>query len=70
VTTVCATHPQAVTRAGHPQLRFACPGFSDASSGAPFLAGLNPKSGTGTIIAVIGGYQEAARPPPSPTPAP
>jgi hypothetical protein len=57
-TTVCATHPQAVTRAGHPQLRFACPGFSDASSGAPFLAGLNPKSGTGTIIAVLGGYQE------------
>jgi hypothetical protein len=57
-TTVCPTHPEAVTRDGHPQLRFACPGFADASSGAPFLAHLSPRSGLGTIIGVLGGYQE------------
>jgi hypothetical protein len=57
-TTVCPGHPERVVREGHPQLRFACPGFSDASSGGPFLTRISPRSGTGTIIGVIGGYQQ------------
>jgi hypothetical protein len=57
-TTVCAGHPERVVREGRPQLRVACPGFSDASSGGPFLTRISPRSGTGTIIGVIGGYQQ------------
>jgi hypothetical protein len=57
-TIVCPAHPQAVTRAGVPQLRIACPGFADASSGGPLLTRVNPQSRLGTIVAVIGGYEE------------
>jgi hypothetical protein len=56
--TVCPGHPQAVTRGGVPQLRFACPGYSDAASGGPILTRVNPRSRLGTIIGVIGGYEE------------
>lgn len=57
-TVVCPGHPQAVTRDGHPQLRFACPGFADAASGGPILTGIDPRSRLGTIVGVIGGYQD------------
>ena len=54
----CTGRPSSVIRAGQRQLRFECPGFSDAASGGPFLARVSRKSGLGTIIGVIGGYQE------------
>jgi V8-like Glu-specific endopeptidase len=40
------------------QLEFDCDGYTDGTSGGPFLAGVSPSSGQGTIIGVIGGYQQ------------
>jgi V8-like Glu-specific endopeptidase len=39
------------------QMEFDCGGYTDGTSGAPFLARLGP-AGTGTVIGVIGGYQQ------------
>jgi hypothetical protein len=55
---ICTGRPASVVRAGHRQLRFECPGFSDAASGGPFLTHVSRKSGLGTIVGVIGGYQQ------------
>ncbi|MEU9112913.1 trypsin-like peptidase domain-containing protein [Streptomyces sp. NPDC048483] len=40
------------------QLRFACPGFPNGTSGGPMLTDVNPATGTGTLIGVIGGQDE------------
>ncbi|MCL2585045.1 MAG: trypsin-like serine protease [Streptosporangiales bacterium] len=40
------------------QLRFNCAGFYDGTSGSPFVTHFSPLSRTGTIIGVIGGYQQ------------
>jgi V8-like Glu-specific endopeptidase len=40
------------------QLRFDCGGFYDGTSGSPFVTRFDPLTGTGTIIGVIGGYQQ------------
>lgn len=40
------------------QLRFDCGGFSGGTSGSPWVTGFDPVTRTGTIIGVIGGYQE------------
>jgi V8-like Glu-specific endopeptidase len=40
------------------QLEFDCGGYTDGTSGGPFLAGVNPRNGRGTVIGVIGGYQQ------------
>jgi V8-like Glu-specific endopeptidase len=40
------------------QLRFDCGGFYDGTSGSPFVTRFDPFTGTGTIIGVIGGYQQ------------
>ncbi len=40
------------------QVMFVCPGFTDGTSGGPFLSGFSRVSGVGTIIGVIGGYQQ------------
>jgi hypothetical protein len=55
---ICTGRPSSVVRAGRRQLRFECRGFSDASSGGPFLTHVSGKSGLGTIVGVIGGYQQ------------
>jgi hypothetical protein len=55
---VCTGRPASVVKAGRRQLRFRCPGYADASSGGPFLTRISPKSGLGTIVGVIGGYQQ------------
>jgi hypothetical protein len=55
---VCTGQPSSVVRAGRRQLKFDCPGYSDASSGGPFLTGISQRSGLGTIVGVIGGYQQ------------
>jgi V8-like Glu-specific endopeptidase len=41
---------------GHPQ--FDCAGFYGGTSGSPWMASFNPVTRTGTIVGVIGGYQE------------
>ena len=46
------------TRAGAYQQRIACPGFSDGTSGGPWLTAVEPDTGNGTVIGVIGGYEE------------
>jgi V8-like Glu-specific endopeptidase len=40
------------------QLEFDCGGYTDGTSGGPFLAGVNPLTGQGTVVGVIGGYEQ------------
>jgi len=55
---VCTRKPGTIEAGGQRQLRFGCGGFDDGSSGAPFLTGISRQSGLGTIVGVIGGYQQ------------
>jgi len=40
------------------QLEFDCGGYADGTSGSPLLADVNPATGLGTVIGVIGGYEQ------------
>ena len=40
------------------QLEFDCGGYTDGTSGGPFLAGVDQRTGRGTVIGVIGGYEQ------------
>jgi V8-like Glu-specific endopeptidase len=40
------------------QLVFDCGGYTDGTSGGPMLENVNPSTGLGTVIGVIGGYQQ------------
>jgi V8-like Glu-specific endopeptidase len=40
------------------QLRFECSGFTGGTSGSPWVTRFSPQSRTGTIVGVIGGYQQ------------
>jgi V8-like Glu-specific endopeptidase len=40
------------------QLEFDCAGYTDGTSGGPFLSEVNTRTGRGTVIGVIGGYQQ------------
>jgi hypothetical protein len=40
------------------QLEFDCGGYANGTSGGPFLADVNPKTGQGAVIGVIGGYEQ------------
>jgi V8-like Glu-specific endopeptidase len=40
------------------QLEFDCGGYTDGTSGGPFLADVSSASGQGTVIGVIGGYEQ------------
>jgi V8-like Glu-specific endopeptidase len=40
------------------QLEFDCGGYTDGTSGGPFLASVNPQTGQGAVIGVIGGYEQ------------
>jgi hypothetical protein len=39
-------------------MRFDCAGFTDGTSGGPFIARWSPVTGQGTVIGVIGGYEQ------------
>ena len=52
---LCANWAKSLSRT---QLEFDCGGYTDGTSGGPFMAGLSGASGQGTVIGVIGGYQE------------
>ncbi len=41
---------------GRRQLRFVCGGFYGGTSGAPFLTGVDPRTGAGDVIGEIGGW--------------
>jgi len=40
------------------QLRFECDGFTGGTSGSPWVTRFDPRTRTGTIVGVLGGYQE------------
>jgi V8-like Glu-specific endopeptidase len=40
------------------QMQFDCRGFTNGTSGSPFLTDVDPATGDGTVIGVIGGYQQ------------
>ena len=40
------------------QLEFDCGGFTGGTSGSPWVTGFDPRTRTGTIVGVIGGYQQ------------
>lgn len=40
------------------QLEFDCGGYPNGTSGGPFLADVNAKTGQGLVIGVIGGYEQ------------
>jgi V8-like Glu-specific endopeptidase len=40
------------------QLEFDCGGYTDGTSGGPFLADVNSQTGQGTVVGVIGGYEQ------------
>ncbi|HUY46710.1 MAG TPA: trypsin-like serine protease [Streptosporangiaceae bacterium] len=40
------------------QLEFDCDGYANGTSGSPLLADVDPFTGLGTVIGVIGGYQQ------------
>ena len=47
------------TRAfGLRQLEFDCGGYTDGTSGGPFLANVHPATGLGAVTGVIGGYEQ------------
>jgi V8-like Glu-specific endopeptidase len=43
---------------GRGQLEFTCAGYTDGTSGGPFLARVRAATGDGTVIGVIGGYEQ------------
>ena len=43
------------------QLEFRCGGYTAGTSGAPLLADVNARTGLGTVIGVIGGYQQGGQ---------
>jgi V8-like Glu-specific endopeptidase len=43
---------------GMRQMEFDCGGYTDGTSGGPFLANLHPATGLGAVIGVIGGYEQ------------
>lgn len=53
VTCINRTSMQSAT-----QVRFDCGGFFGGTSGSPWLANFDPRTRTGHIVGVIGGYQE------------
>jgi V8-like Glu-specific endopeptidase len=40
------------------QLEFDCGGYTGGTSGSPWVTGFDPRTRTGTIVGVIGGYQQ------------
>ncbi|MFC1400138.1 MULTISPECIES: serine protease [Streptacidiphilus] len=40
------------------QSEFDCPGYADGSSGGPMLTGIDARTGRGTLVGVIGGYEQ------------
>jgi V8-like Glu-specific endopeptidase len=46
------------TQADVYQERVACPGFPDGTSGGPWVTAADPVTGLGTVVGVIGGYEQ------------
>lgn len=48
---------------GPRQMEFDCGGYTDGTSGGPFLANVHPATGLGAVIGVIGGYEQGGNTP-------
>jgi V8-like Glu-specific endopeptidase len=53
----CDGPVSALHKAGYRQLVFDCGGYTDGTSGGPFLTHISARTGLGELIGVIGGYQ-------------
>ena len=53
ITCISSTSRQSAT-----QLRFECDGYTSGTSGSPWVTRFDRRTRTGTIVGVIGGYQE------------
>jgi V8-like Glu-specific endopeptidase len=42
-----------ITVSGQPQLKFTCRGYAAGSTGAPFLTGVSPITGNGTVLGIL-----------------
>jgi V8-like Glu-specific endopeptidase len=51
------------SRFSNTQLRFDCAGYTGGTSGSPWVTRFSPRSHTGTIVGVIGGYHEGGETP-------
>lgn len=58
ITCISSTSRQSAT-----QLRFECDGYTDGTSGSPWVTSFDRRTRTGTIVGVIGGYQEGGNTP-------
>jgi hypothetical protein len=54
----CTSPARAFTRHGLHQMVFDCPGYTDGTSGGPFLMDVKAATGEGDVIGAIGGYQQ------------
>ncbi|MDH6110422.1 V8-like Glu-specific endopeptidase [Kitasatospora sp. MAP12-15] len=45
------------------QLRISCPDYTGGTSGSPWVTGFDPSTHTGTVVGVIGGYQQGGNTP-------
>ncbi|MDH6131720.1 V8-like Glu-specific endopeptidase [Kitasatospora sp. MAA4] len=45
------------------QLRINCPDYTGGTSGSPWVTGFDPTTRTGTVVGVIGGYQQGGNTP-------
>jgi V8-like Glu-specific endopeptidase len=57
----CAGQATALRLKGYRQLVFRCAGFTDGTSGGPFLARAPGRPGYTAVIGVIGGYEHGGR---------
>jgi V8-like Glu-specific endopeptidase len=53
----CTAPARALHLAGYRQLVFYCGGFTNGTSGGPFLMNVSRRTGEGEVVGVIGGYQ-------------
>jgi hypothetical protein len=61
--TVCTRRPSTIEVESHQQqLKVRCDGLLNGSSGGPFLTHISKQSGLGTVVGIIGGYQEGGTP--------
>ncbi|HEY3905637.1 MAG TPA: trypsin-like peptidase domain-containing protein [Streptosporangiaceae bacterium] len=54
----CSTRAVAFDPGTLKQVMFACPGFTDGTSGGPMISDFGQSKHTGAVIGVIGGYQQ------------
>jgi V8-like Glu-specific endopeptidase len=54
----CTAEATVLHRPGYRQMVFVCGGYTNGTSGGPFLEDVDPRTGDGYVVGVIGGYEE------------